>query len=520
MGKIFNALEKYKKERKATARPGRLKQGDYEALLQYDWATGKLDLKHPLVNQDPGTIDRLLTYRLIEADGSLTPAGKAKYAELNGPKPKSAASESTPEPAPAWQEIQTAVDQTDLQVPLRPVVREKLKPSDWDILMQYNRATKKLDVKSQDADVVRRLLDNDMIFDGGGLTPQALQLCKELEPEKILVTENIINDTGEIAKIASRPVEEPPPVDDGAQEVEEPKKAATEAVKSERVESKTVAADTVATQTDAEETPKTTKLAPKPAGDIDKPPAAKTRAPKPVLPASHKEKMEQNLVSLFNPQSFEAEQFKILRSNLLYPVSGKPPRSLMVTSPMPGEGKSFVAANLAISVALNINRHVLLMDCDLRRPSVHTSFGFEGVPGLSDYLSKGVALSDLLIRTSIDKLTILPGGQPPDNPSELLSSERMSELLAEATERYEDRLIILDSPPPTMTAETSVLARWVDGVVIVIKHNKTPRESVSDVIDKMGKDKIIGAVINNFEVYSSRYSKKYYGSGYGKGYGK
>jgi len=192
----------------------------------------------------------------------------------------------------------------------------------------------------------------------------------------------------------------------------------------------------------------------------------------------------------------------------------------MVTSPVPGEGKSFVAANLAISVALNINRHVLLMDCDLRRPTIHTRFGFENVPGLSDYLSSQMLLSDLLLRTPVDKLSILPGGEPPDNPSELLSSERMSELLKEATERYQDRLIILDSPPPALTAETSVLARWVDGIVIVIKHGKTPREGVSDVIDKVGKDKIIGAVINNFEVYSSRYSKKYYGSGYGKDYKK
>ena len=88
MGKIFNALEKYNKERRVTTRHQKLKPGDYKALLQYDRATGKLDLKHSLVIQDPGTIDRLVTYRLIEADGSLTPAGKAKYAELNGPEPK------------------------------------------------------------------------------------------------------------------------------------------------------------------------------------------------------------------------------------------------------------------------------------------------------------------------------------------------------------------------------------------------------------------------------------------------
>ena len=96
----------------------------------------------------------------------------------------------------------------------------------------------------------------------------------------------------------------------------------------------------------------------------------------------------------------------------------------------------------------------------------------------------------------------------------------MSKLLDEATERYEDRLIILDSPPPTLTAETSVLARWIDGVVIVIKHGKTARQGVAQIVDQMGKDKIIGAVMNNFEVYSARYYGKYYGKGYGQIYGK
>jgi capsular exopolysaccharide synthesis family protein len=183
----------------------------------------------------------------------------------------------------------------------------------------------------------------------------------------------------------------------------------------------------------------------------------------------------------------------------------------MVTSPLPGDGKSFVASNLAISVALNINRHVLLLDCDLRRPSIHSRFGFDDVPGLSDYLLGGMGLQDLLLRTTVDKLSIMPGGQPPANPSELLSSDRMSELLKETTERYHDRLIILDSPPPTLTAETSVLARWVEGVIIVVKQGKTPLEGASEVIDKIGREKIIGGIINNYEVRSSRYYGNYYG---------
>ena len=488
MGKIFKALEKYKKERGATRHTEKLKPGDYEALLQYDRDTGGLDLKHPLVIQDPGTVKRLITFRLIEADGSLTPAGKAKYAELNAPEPKTAVSQ--PAPVKEWKEIETAVSETDLQVPLKPVVREKLTPSDWDVLMQYDRVTMKLDVKMQDPDVVRRLVDNDMIFDGGKLTPQALQLCRELESEEIKVPDNISGDTGEIAEIAEEPIRTEP-----GNKLEPALSIVPEAVPE--------AAPEIVSE-----------VAPEPAEAKKERPVVKVPAPKPSLPPSHNERMDPNLVSLFNPQSFEAEQFKILRSNLLYPVSGNPPRSVMVTSPLSGDGKSFVASNLAISVAHNINLHVLLMDCDLRRPSIHTRFGFDDGPGLSDYLSKGTSLSDLLIRTSIDKLTILPAGRPPDNPSELLSSERMSELLAEATARYHDRLIILDSPPPSMTAETSVLARWVDGVIIVIKYGETPREGVTDVIEKMGKEKIIGAVINSFEVYSSRYYGKYYGKAY------
>jgi len=495
VGKIFNALEKYKKERRATTRPEKLKPADYEALLQYDRATGKMDLNHPLVKGDPGTVQRLLTYRLIEADGSLTPAGKAKYAELNGPQGRSTVSGSMqeakedrrppdPEPVAEWQEIETAVEDTDLKVPSRPAVKEKLKSTDWDVLMQYDRQNNRLDVSTQEADVVRRLLDNDMIFDGGQLTPQALQLCKELEPEKILPSDNIIGDTEELTQTALEPVEEKPEIDAKKQEIVEPKTVEGGSAETEILKSATI-------------------------GVIKKTPAR--RPPKPSVPTSHNKRMDQNLISLFNPQSFEAEQFKILRSNLLYPVSGDPPRSLMVTSPRPGDGKSFVASNLAISVALNINRHVLLMDCDLRRPSIHTKFGFDENPGLSDYLAKGTSLSDLLIPTSIDKLTILPGGQPPNNPSELLSSERMSELLEEVTQRYSDRLVILDSPPPAMTAETRVLARWIDGVVIVIKHGKTPCDSVSEVINRIGKKKVIGAIMNNFQVYSSRYYGKYYG---------
>ncbi len=90
-----------------------------------------------------------------------------------------------------------------------------------------------------------------------------------------------------------------------------------------------------------------------------------------------------------------------------------------MTSAVPGEGKSFTVANLAVSIAMNIQDHVLIIDCDMRKPSIHKQFGIGNVPGLSEYLSKGTDLSSLLLKTNVIKLTILPAGKPPDNPSEL-----------------------------------------------------------------------------------------------------
>lgn len=124
----------------------------------------------------------------------------------------------------------------------------------------------------------------------------------------------------------------------------------------------------------------------------------------------------------------------------------------MVTSASPSEGKSFVAANLAVTMARSIDEYVLLMDCDLRAPTVHNLFGYNNQPikGLSDYLINKIPLSDALKKTAVDKLTILPAGTIPSNPSELLSSEQMRRMLHEVKLRYNDRYIIIDTPPPIL----------------------------------------------------------------------
>lgn len=220
-------------------------------------------------------------------------------------------------------------------------------------------------------------------------------------------------------------------------------------------------------------------------------------------------KLDPNLVTFHAPQSAEAERFKVLRTNLLFPAKGKVPKTILVTSPLPGDGKSLVSANLAVSIAKGVEEYVLLIDGDIRKPSIHTIFGYHQVNGLGDYLKAENDLPKYLLKTPIPKLTLLPGGKPPANPTELLSSKKMQKLIEEVSIRYDDRYIIIDSPPPSMAAETSVIEKMVDGVIIVVRYGKTPRKAVTDLVEQIDKEKLLGIVFN----YSDRALKKYYGHG-------
>ena len=227
--------------------------------------------------------------------------------------------------------------------------------------------------------------------------------------------------------------------------------------------------------------------------------------------------IDNNLISIKKPDSMEANLFKVLRGKILFPFSGKSPRSILVTSAVPGEGKSYITSNLAVNMAQNIDETVLLVDCDLRRPSIHRIFGFNHVNGLSEHFSNRTKLPDLLLKTMVDKLTLLPAGKPPDNPSEILSSAQMVDLIDELKSRYDDRFLIIDSPPTLLAPETNAIAKQVDGVIVVIKVGSTPIDLVDELIGTIGKDKIIGAVINQYDMLSSKYNRykkysKYYKS--------
>ena len=241
------------------------------------------------------------------------------------------------------------------------------------------------------------------------------------------------------------------------------------------------------------------------AGSAVKPKYIAAVPSEPVSTDINLDKIDPNLVSVVNPESLETEIFKVLRGKILFPASGKPPRSIMVTSAVPGEGKSFVAANLAVNMSQNIEDHVLLMDCDLRRPTMHRLFGLGRVKGLSEHLANGNNIPDLLIKTGLGKLSLLTSGAPPHNPSEILSSAKMAKLLEELKTRYQDRYLIIESPPPMLAPETIAIAKHVDAVIVVIKFGSTPMDAIEELIDNLGKEKIIGAVINRFDARTSRY---------------
>lgn len=207
------------------------------------------------------------------------------------------------------------------------------------------------------------------------------------------------------------------------------------------------------------------------------------------------------------------EIFSSLRSRILHPVDSRPvPKTIMVTSAIPGEGKSFVCSNLGVSLAHGMDQHALLVDCDLRKPTMASLFGLKNARGLVDYLRDTSSLPDLLCKTEINKLSILPSGKPPLNPSELLSSQRMLDLVEELSGRYEDRAIIFDTPPMLAAAESRVLAKKVDGVVLVVRQGKARKHQIQRIIETIPKDRILGVVFNDYKV---NYIEKSYMSGYG-----
>ena len=234
------------------------------------------------------------------------------------------------------------------------------------------------------------------------------------------------------------------------------------------------------------------------------------------------ENWDERLLSTTESMSGVAESFRKLRTLILHPDSGKPARSILVLSAEPQEGKSFVCANLGVSIANHVGRKALLIDCDLRRPSLSNLFGLKCPKGLADHLQgKEEDISSLIFATGLPNLILMPAGSPPANPSELISSGKMSRLITELAARHEDHLILLDSPPFNAASEVLVLSQLAEKIILVVRWGKAGREVIKKMTDSVGPGKILGVVFNAFEMnildrkmqgvgYHNYYSESYY----------
>ena len=227
-----------------------------------------------------------------------------------------------------------------------------------------------------------------------------------------------------------------------------------------------------------------------------------------------------------NSRSLIAEEYRAIKRPLLKNAFNPSladvahPNLIMVTSAIPGEGKSFTSVNLAMSIAMELDHTVLLVEGDVAKPAMARYLGLpEDVKGLVDFLSdERMSLDEVLLRTNVPKLTLLRAGRPHPQATELLASQHMVRLVEELAQRYPDRVVIFDAPPMLVSSEAAVLSTLVGQIVMVVEYGKTPQRLVKDALKLIGHDKIVGIVLNKSHGGSSQgYGYGYYGmSGNGR----
>jgi protein-tyrosine kinase len=208
-------------------------------------------------------------------------------------------------------------------------------------------------------------------------------------------------------------------------------------------------------------------------------------------------------------ESAAAEQYRILREQVRTLRNGTGAQPISVTSPLKQDGKTMVAVNLALTLALGGDEQVLLIDADLRSPDVHKYFGVQRSPGLTDYLTSrsNGNLSSYVRATSFSGLGIIPAGTSSDLAGELLAKHRMKRLMEEIRTIYPERQVVIDSPPVLATSDPLVLAREVGGIIMVIRASKTRREYLKKAMEILNSPKLMGIVLNGAQLGAA---SKYY----------
>ncbi len=215
------------------------------------------------------------------------------------------------------------------------------------------------------------------------------------------------------------------------------------------------------------------------------------------------------LITYSHPKSMLSESYRNIRTSILLSFSEKPPKRVVITSPNPSEGKTTTAINTAIALA-QTGAKVIIIDCDMRNPRIHRVFEDENGVGLSSFLSGNAPLDGVILKSEIPNFYHIPAGPIPPNPSELIGSNRFKEMLDHLSQTFDH--IIIDSPPVLGFADSIILSKCVEGVLLVVLAGKTPRETLSHAKELLHQvnAKILGVVINRVDIQRSDYGYYYY----------
>lgn len=223
------------------------------------------------------------------------------------------------------------------------------------------------------------------------------------------------------------------------------------------------------------------------------------------------------VVTLHHTKSEIAEQFRLVKrpllANAFNPDSGiKNGNLIMVTSSLSGEGKSFCSLNLAMSIAMEMDHRVLLVDADVARPSIPATLGFSPEePGLLEVIRDSqLSISDVMMKTNVKKLTLIPAGRRHTHATELLASQSMRSILIELAQRYKDRVVIFDSPPLLLTSEARVLASQMGQIVLVVEAERTTQQTVKEALQQIEACDVVNLIYNKAKAHGSTGYYGYY----------
>jgi len=217
-----------------------------------------------------------------------------------------------------------------------------------------------------------------------------------------------------------------------------------------------------------------------------------------------------NLITMVDPKSPISEQYRTIRTNIQYSTVDKNVKTLMVTSSGPGEGKSTTVANLAVTFAQQ-GKKVLLVDADMRKPTVHYTFNQTNTFGMTSVLTKQVSLEEAISETSVENLYVLTSGPIPPNPSELLSSKSMEQIFQTSENLFD--IVLFDTPPLLAVTDAQILANRCEGTVLVVYSGKTEKDQLlkaKELLDS-AQSKLLGVVVNNKKIQDTNYYY-YYGT--------